>query len=81
MFATPMLEAANSRVIIPDLDSKTLETMLEYIYAAKTPDLADNTALASGLLAAADKYQLDDLKVLELIKKYRFGLINEISIN
>jgi hypothetical protein len=72
MFATPMLEAANGRVYISDLDSKTLELMLEWMYAAKAPDLGgdDGELLASGLLLAADKYQLDELKVSLLFSPF-----------
>jgi hypothetical protein len=63
MFATPMLETANGRVTIPDVDSRALELMLEWMYSAKAPSLGDDEALARGLLEAAHKYQLDELKV------------------
>jgi hypothetical protein len=60
-----MLERANGRVTIPDSDSRVLEQMLAYIYSKKmTLDLSNDPELARGLLATADKYQLDELKVV-----------------
>jgi hypothetical protein len=63
MFAAPMLEAANGRVSISDLDSKGLEFMLKWMYAAPAGAELDDIPTARGLLQAAAMYQLDDLKV------------------
>jgi hypothetical protein len=63
MFTHQTVEQAQGRVVIPDADSQVLGQILEWMYMEKTPDLAD-PLVARGLLAAADKYQLDDLKVV-----------------
>jgi hypothetical protein len=65
MFTHETVEKAQGRVVIPDADSQVLGQMLEWMYTGKrkTPYLGD-PLVACGLLAVADKYQLDDLKVV-----------------
>jgi hypothetical protein len=63
MFTHQTMEQAQGRVVIPDADSHVLGQMLEWMYEGKIPDLAD-PQVARGLLAAADKYQLYELKVV-----------------
>ena len=43
-----------------DVDSEVMDQMLRFIYTGKAPDLE---RMAAELLAAADKYALDRLKV------------------
>jgi hypothetical protein len=62
MFTHQTVEKAGGRVEITDLDSLVLGQMLEWIYGGKAPDFRD-PAIARGLLAATDKYQMDELKV------------------
>jgi hypothetical protein len=65
MFSAAMLERAEGRVAVPDSDSRVLEQMLEFIYTkATTLNLGEHPEVAQGLLAAADKYQLGELKVM-----------------
>jgi hypothetical protein len=63
MFTHQLEEKVQGRVTIPDLDSKALEALLEWMYSAKVPDFSDQ-ALAGALLAAGEKYQMDEFKVL-----------------
>jgi len=59
MFKNNMEEAASKRVEIKDLSPEVVEQMLFYIYTGNTPNLTQG---AGELLAAAEKYQLDQLK-------------------
>jgi hypothetical protein len=61
MFQSPMQEAAARRVEIKDLDHTVVDAMLLFIYTGSVPNLAE---AAGELLAAAEKYQLDQLKDL-----------------
>ena len=45
---------------IPDVDHEVVMEMLQYIYTGKVPNL---DKMADQLLAAADKYDLEPLKV------------------
>jgi hypothetical protein len=63
MFTHQTVEKAQGRVDIPDAVSKVLGQMLEWIYTGKCSDLSD-LAVAAGLLFVADKYQMDQFKVL-----------------
>jgi hypothetical protein len=63
MFTVPMVEAAGQPVRLDDLDSAVVRRMLEFMYAGKAPQLAGADE-AIGLLDAAEKYQLAELKVL-----------------
>ncbi|XP_074098287.1 protein roadkill-like [Cotesia typhae] len=49
----------NEKKIMPKMDSKTFEMVLEFIYTDKICDLEDNVVL---LLEAADKFKLQPLK-------------------
>ncbi|GBM95827.1 Speckle-type POZ protein-like B [Araneus ventricosus] len=60
MFKNPMKENHENEVDISDMDVSVVRIMLTYIYTGKTLDLTVSSA--SGLLHAADKYQLLDLK-------------------
>lgn len=61
MFEHNMEETKHSRVEIADIDSDIMLEMLRFVYTGKAPSL-DTTA--ASLLAAADKYALERLKVM-----------------
>jgi hypothetical protein len=61
MFQNPMAEATTKKVEIKDLSPEIVEAMLLYIYTGDVPNLDE---LAVELLAAAEKYALEDLKGL-----------------
>ena len=64
MFQAEMREKTSSQVVIRDLKAKLIPEMLKYFYTGsccindKKPDIE----MVSGLLEAADKYQIDVLK-------------------
>jgi len=59
MFQHDSKESKNNVVEIKDIESKVLEEMLHYIHTGNAPNIKD---LSKDLLAAADFYQLDQLK-------------------
>jgi len=59
MLTHNMVENKQSRVEINDLDVSTVNDMISYIYSGKVANLDGN---AKNLLAAAENYQLVDLK-------------------
>jgi len=59
MFQADMTEKKNKKVEIPDLHPDVVAEMLQYIYTGNTPNLS---RLAGELLAAAEQYQLEQLK-------------------
>ncbi|XP_037891345.1 protein roadkill-like [Glossina fuscipes] len=59
MFEHKMVENKLSRVVITDIDHEVLNEMLRFMYIGKAPNLYEMT---HGLLVAADKYALEDLK-------------------
>jgi len=61
MFQNNMEEAASKKVEIKDLSPEVVDQMLHYIYTGNTPNLAQ---CAGELLPAAEKYQLESLKVM-----------------
>uniref|UniRef100_A0A914H0P4 Speckle-type POZ protein n=2 Tax=Globodera TaxID=31242 RepID=A0A914H0P4_GLORO len=61
MFEHGMTEAQNDRVNIEDIDPEALKEMLRFMYTGNAPNLE---RMADELLAAADKYQLERLKVM-----------------
>lgn len=61
MFEHEMTESRSDRVIIEDIDPDVLKEMLKFMYTGTTPSLE---RMADELLAAADKYQLERLKVM-----------------
>lgn len=61
MFEHEMEEKKQNRVEITDMDNEVLNEMLKFIYSGKAPQLEK---MADDLLAAADKYDLERLKVM-----------------
>ncbi|WAR05495.1 RDX-like protein [Mya arenaria] len=61
MFAHEMEEKKQNRVDIEDVEHEVMREMLRFIYTGKAPNL---DRMADDLLAAADKYALDRLKVM-----------------
>merc|ERR1719334_1222831 len=61
MFTHNMQETKNNEVIIKDIDAEVMEELLRFIYTNKVNDVAK---IARPLLAAADKYALESLKVV-----------------
>lgn len=59
MFEHDMQESKRNKVEISDMDPDSLEEMLKFIYTGKVTNLEK---LADNLLAAADKYDLPNLK-------------------
>jgi speckle-type POZ protein len=61
MFHHPTKEVQSRNVKVEDIDPDVFQEVLRFIYTGKTQPTAMNK-MASGLLAAADKYRLADLK-------------------
>merc|ERR1712142_628510 len=61
MLSHDMEEKKSGRILIEDLDVDVVQGMLEFIYSGH---VKDNKLKASGLLAAAEKYDLIHLKQL-----------------
>lgn len=61
MFEHEMEESRKGRVEISDIDPDVFHEMLKFVYTGSTPQLQ---GMADDLLAAADKYDLDRLKVM-----------------
>ena len=61
MFEANMKEKLTNCVKIEDIELPVLQEMLTFIYTGKSPNLKN---MASELLFAADKYQLDRLKLM-----------------
>jgi len=61
MFEHDMEESKHNRVEVKDVDSEVMDQMLRFIYTGKAPELE---RMAADLLAAADKYALERLKVM-----------------
>jgi len=59
MFQSNMKESQTNIVVIEDLKPSVVAEMLHYIHTGKVPKIDEN---AQELLAAADRYQLEDLK-------------------
>ena len=78
MFEHDMEEAKHNRVEVKDVDSEVMDQMLRFIYTGKAPDLE---RMAAELLAAADKYALDRLKVTSALIQYFFVVKFDISIS
>ncbi len=64
MFHHDMEESKHNRVEVKDMDSDVMADMLRFIYTGKASNL---DTMAADLLAAADKYALDRLKVIRLL--------------
>ncbi|OCT61035.1 speckle-type POZ protein-like [Xenopus laevis] len=61
MFEHPMQESRKNRVYIRDVDPEVFKEMMRFIYTGGAPHL---DKMADKLLAAADKYALERLKVM-----------------
>lgn len=61
MFEHDMEEKKNSRVEVKDVEPEVMAELLRFIYTGKTATNLDS--MAAELLAAADKYALERLKV------------------
>lgn len=61
MFYHDMKEREKNRVEVTDIEPDVMADMLRFIYTGKAPNLE---TMAAELLAAADKYSLDRLKVM-----------------
>ncbi|XP_035293433.1 speckle-type POZ protein-like [Cricetulus griseus] len=61
MFQHDMEEKRKNRVEIQDVEPQVFKTMMDFIYTGKAPDLH---SMADAVLAAADKYGLERLKVM-----------------
>lgn len=61
MFEHEMTESKQNRVDIQDVDHEVMREMLRFTYTGKAPNL---DKMADDLLAAADKYNLERLKVM-----------------
>lgn len=72
MFASRTLENTTNIIEINDLQSETIQSMLEYIYTGKVNDIKRSTV---ELYRCADKYQLEDLRL-----QAEMALMNSISI-
>ena len=59
MFTHDMEENRSSKVDIQDLDGETVHDMIVYVYSGKVEKIDDK---ATGLLSAAEKYDLKELK-------------------
>ncbi|GFQ82183.1 TD and POZ domain-containing protein 5 [Trichonephila clavata] len=62
MFSNKMTETRDNEVNITDIDAPVLQAMLTYVYTGQTGNLSYN--LAGDLLFAADKYELEGLKIV-----------------
>ena len=60
MFEHDMEEKKSSRVEVKDVEADVMAEMLRFIYTGRTSSL---DTMADSLLASADKYALDRLKV------------------
>lgn len=68
MFQSDMEEKRENKVVIKDFSPEVIESMLQFIYGAKTPcetklEKEDGRYQISELLKAADQYDVDLLKV------------------
>ena len=68
MFQHDMRESKSNEINIQDIDFNTVRDMVKFIYSGRLRDLADKSDL---LLAAADKYDIRDLKTLFRADKLR----------
>ncbi len=62
MFQHPMEEQSTNQVKIEDIDPEVFDQLLRFIYTGCVP-LDKLETMAAGLLIAADKYSMDELKM------------------
>ncbi|XP_034356690.1 TD and POZ domain-containing protein 5-like [Arvicanthis niloticus] len=63
MFQHKMKESLTNRVEIQDMDPQVFQVMIDFIYNGKVPDF-HSYSMATGVLAAADRYGLEGLLVM-----------------
>jgi len=63
MFEHEMLERLTNRIEIHDIHLQVFKEIMAFIYTGKAPHLHSHS-MATGFLAAADKYDLQDFKVI-----------------
>ncbi|XP_032752880.1 TD and POZ domain-containing protein 1-like [Rattus rattus] len=63
MFEHEMLENLTNRIEIHDIHLQVFKEMMGFIYTGKAPHLHSHS-MATGLLAAADKFDLQHLKIM-----------------
>lgn len=61
MFEHPMKEKADNEVEIEGIEDGIFRELLRFMYSGKVDDIK---SIADGLLAAADKYSLEELKII-----------------
>jgi len=62
MFEHSLKESETGLVNVEEIDVDTVKHMLQFMYTGNVPELSVDVAM--GLLAAGDRYALDDLKVI-----------------
>ncbi len=63
MFEHQTTEKLSNNVVIEDIDLDVFQELLHFIYTGRMPLVAKMEQIAIGLMAAADKYLLDQLKI------------------
>jgi BTB/POZ domain len=61
MFALPMAEKLTGKLVIKDYEPEIVEEFLRFLYTGAVADLAKNP---TELFRIADKYDVQDLKIL-----------------
>ena len=64
MLISDMREAKTGVVVLQDIEGKTMEKLLEFIYTGKIEEMDDQL---ERLLYAADKYEVQDLVGFDLV--------------
>ena len=64
MLTSDMREAKTGVVVLQDIEGKTMEKLLEFIYTGEIEEMDDQL---ERLLYAADKYEVQDLVGFELV--------------
>ena len=67
MLTSDMREAKTGVVVLQDIEGKTMEKLLEFIYTGKIEEMGDQL---ERLLYAADKYEVQDLVGFEWYSLY-----------
>jgi len=62
MFDSGMAESTSKEIVVTDVEPAVFERLLRFIYADEKPQPDSRTDIMMGLLIAADKYGVDDLK-------------------
>ena len=64
MLTSDMREAKTGVVVLQDIEGKTMEKLLEFIYTGEIGEMDDQL---ERLLYAADKYEVQDLVGFEMV--------------